>query len=109
MSAVTTALVALPLALSRNDIATYVSALFVVYTILILLNILISFVPRMPYSPWLRAVLDFITESTDPYLNIFRRLMRPIGGAGGFAFDLSPILGLIVLGLAEGIVVGALS
>jgi YggT family protein len=109
MSGVTTALATLPLALSRNDVATYVSALFVVYTILILLNILISFVPRMPYSPWLRAVVDFITESTDPYLNIFRRLMRPIGGAGGFAFDLSPILGLIVLGIAEGIVVGALS
>ena len=103
----TAALASLPLALSRNDIATYVSALFVVYTIMILLNILISFVPRMPYSPWLRAVLDFITESTDPYLNIFRSFMRPIGG-GGFAFDLSPILALIVLGLAEGIVVGAL-
>ena len=101
------ALASLPLALSRNDIATYVSALFVVYTILILLNILISFVPRMPYSPWLRVVLDFITESTDPYLNIFRSFMKPIGG-GGFAFDLSPILALIVLGLAEGIVVGAL-
>jgi YggT family protein len=98
----------LPLALSKNDIATYVSALFVVYTIMILCNILISFVPRMPYSPWLRAVLDFITESTDPYLNIFRSFMRPIGG-GGFAFDLSPILALIVLGIAEGIVVGALS
>jgi YggT family protein len=103
-----TAAATLPLALSKNDIATYVSALFVVYTILILLNILISFVPRMPYSPWLRAVLDFITESTDPYLNIFRSFMRPIGG-GGFAFDLSPILALIVLGIAEGIVVGALS
>ena len=104
----TTILAALPLALTKNDVATYVSALFVVYTILILLNILISFVPRMPYSPWLRIVLDFITETTDPYLNIFRRVMRPIGG-GGMAFDLSPILALIVLGLAEGIVVGALS
>lgn len=106
MSAV---LATLPLALSRNNVATYVSALFVVYTILILLNILISFVPRMPYSPWLRAVLDFITETTDPYLNIFRRIMRPIGGSGGFAFDLSPILAIVVLGIAEGIVVGALS
>ena len=103
------AISALPLAITKAGVGNYVSALFVVYTILILLNILISFVPRMPYSPWLRAVLDFITESTDPYLNIFRRLMRPIGGAGGFAFDLSPILGLIVLGIAEGIVVGALS
>jgi YggT family protein len=103
-----TSLALLPLALSRNDIATYVSALFIVYTILILLNILISFVPRMPYSPWLRAVLDFITETTDPYLNIFRSFIRPIGG-GQLAFDPSPIIALIVLGIAEAIVVGALS
>ena len=96
------------LATARDSIANFVYALLVVYTILILLNILISFVPRMPYSPWLRAVLDFITESTDPYLNIFRSFMRPVGG-GGFAFDLSPIFALIVLGIAEAIVVGALS
>ncbi len=97
----------LPTAITKNDVAVYVNALFVVYTILILLNILISFVPRMPYSPWLRAVLDFITESTDPYLNIFRRMMRPVGGAGGFAFDPSPIFALIVLGILDRIVVGA--
>lgn len=108
MTQATTALEALlPLALSKDDIATYVSALFVVYTILILLNILISFVPRMPYSPWLRAVLDFITETTDPYLNIFRSFMRPVGG-GGFAFDLSPIFALIVLGIVEAIVLSIL-
>ena len=104
----TVALATLPLALSKNDIATYVSALFVVYTILILLNILISFVPRMPYSPWLRAVLDFITESTDPYLNLFRSFIRPIGG-GQLAFDPSPIIALIALGFIEGIVIRILS
>jgi YggT family protein len=100
-------LATLPLAMSKNDIATYVSSLFVVYTILILLNILISFVPRMPYSPWLRAVLDFITETTDPYLNIFRSFIRPIGGAN-LAFDPSPIIALIALGIVEGIVVSIL-
>jgi YggT family protein len=93
--------------LAALEVADYVDALFVVYLILLLLNVLSSFIPRMPYRPWLRAVLDFVTESTDPYLNIFRSFMKPIGG-GGFAFDLSPILALIVLGIAEGIVVGAL-
>jgi YggT family protein len=104
----TAALASLPLALSRGDVAAYVFALFMVYTILILLNILISFVPRMPYSPWLRAVLDFITESTDPYLNLFRSFIRPIGG-GSFAFDPSPIIALIALGFVEGIVLKILS
>jgi YggT family protein len=100
-------LAALPLALlSRENVADYVSALFVVYIILIFCNILISYVPRMPYRPWLRAALDFITESTNPYLNVFRRFLKPIGG-GGMAFDLSPMVGLIVLFVAQAIVVGA--
>jgi YggT family protein len=95
----------IPLALNRGDVADYVSALFLVYVILIFARIVISFVPRMPYRPWLRAVLDFITETTDPYLNFFRRFLPPIGG-GGFALDLSPMIGLIVLFVAQGLIVG---
>lgn len=95
----------MPLALNRGDVADYVSALFVVYVILIFARIVISFVPRMPYRPWLRAVLDFVAETTDPYLNFFRRFLPPIGG-GGFALDLSPMIGLIVLFVAQAIVVG---
>jgi YggT family protein len=101
------AISALPLAITKEGVGNYVSALFVVYTILILLNILISFVPRMPYHPWLRAVLDFITETTDPYLNIFRAIMRPLGGPGGMAIDLSPMLAILVLGIVGGIITGA--
>src|SRR5882762_2497367 len=92
---------------NKISFADYVNALFIVYTIMILCNILLSFVPRIPYYPWLRAVLDFITESTNPYLNVFRRVTRPIG-AGGMAFDIAPILAIIVLVLAQGIVVGAI-
>jgi len=95
------------LALARNDVADYVDALFLVYIILIFLNVLISWVPRMPYSRPLRATLDFIKETTDPYLNLFRRFLPPIGG-GGFALDLSPILGVIALFIVRAIVVGAI-
>lgn len=95
----------LPAAITRYDVADYVGALFLVYTILIFLNILISWVPRMPYNRGLRATLDFVKESTDPYLNLFRRFLPPIGG-GGFALDLSPILAVIVLFVARAIVVG---
>ncbi len=101
------AICTLSLALTKEGVGNYVSALFVVYTILILQNILISFVPRMPYHPWLRVVLDFITETTDPYLNIFRSIMRPLGGPGGMAIDLSPMLAILVLGIVGGIVTGA--
>lgn len=96
------------MALSRGDLATYVNALFIVYIVLIFANILISYVPRMPYSPPLRAVLDFITETTNPYLNFFRRFLPPVGG-GGFALDLSPIIGIIVLFVAQTILVGLIA
>jgi len=91
-------------AISRNDVADYVSALFLVYIVLVLLNVLSSWIPRMPYNPALRAVLDFIHETTDPYLNLFRRVLPPLGG-GGFALDLSPMIGLIVLFVLQAVVV----
>ena len=95
-----------PIALARGDVADYVSALFLVYSILILLNILIGWMPRLPtYNRWLRAGLDFVTETTDPYLNVFRRFVPTVGG-GGFALSFAPVVGLIVLFLAEALVVG---
>jgi YggT family protein len=98
----------IPLALSRGDVADYVGALFTVYIILIFANIVISFVPRMPYRPWLRAVLDFITESTNPYLNFFRRLLPSVGGSS-FALDLSPMVGIIVLVVADAVIVSLIA
>jgi YggT family protein len=97
----------IPLAFDRANVADYVQALFLVYFILIFANIVLSFVPQMPYRPWLRAVIDFIHETTDPYLNVFRRIMRPIGG-GPLSFDLSPMLALLVLFFAERIIVLAI-
>jgi YggT family protein len=93
--------------ISSITFADYVNALFIVYFVMILINILLSFVPRMPYYPWLRAVLDFITESTNPYLNVFRRMTRPIG-SGELSFDIAPILAIFALLIAQGIIVGAI-
>ena len=99
----------LALALSRGDVADYVNAIFIVYIVLIFANILISYIPRLPtYSPVLRAVLDFVTETTNPYLNLFRRFLPPIGG-GGFALDLSPMIGIIVLFVLQAVAVGLIA
>jgi YggT family protein len=95
----------LELAVTRNDVADYVSALFIVYIILIFARILISFLPRVPYNRPLRMVLDFVSETTDPYLNFFRRFIPPVGG-GGLALDLSPMVGIIVLLVVQAVVVG---
>jgi len=99
------------LALSRDDVASYVDALFIVYLILILLRIVLSWIQQfrpLPYNLTLRAVVGFVESSVDPYLNLFRRVLPPIGG-GGMAIDLSPILAILLLVIVQSIVVGAIA
>jgi YggT family protein len=98
----------IPLALTRGDLANYVNALFIVYIVLIFINILVSWLPRVPYNRPLRVVLDFVSETTNPYLNLFRRFLPPVGG-GGLALDLSPMLGIIVLLLLQALLVGLIA
>jgi len=93
-----------PLAITRVDVANYVSAVFLVYFILIFIRILISWIPRMPYYPWLRASVDFVHQVVDPYLNVFRRVIPPLR-AGGMGLDISPILAIIVLSIVWRVVV----
>jgi uncharacterized protein YggT (Ycf19 family) len=81
---------------TRVDIANYVEAVFTVYIIVIflyvLLNMMFQFGLRPAYARWLDVVLDFLRETSEPYLRIFRRLLPMLGG-----LDLSPMLGIIVL------------
>jgi YggT family protein len=92
-------------AIGREEIADYVSSLFLVYIILIFIRVLLSWVPRMPDNPALRAVVDFVHQVTDPYLNLFRRILPPVGG-GRMALDISPIIATIVLIILSGVIVG---
>jgi uncharacterized protein YggT (Ycf19 family) len=89
-------------ALTRDDIADYVEALVLVYFILILVNIVLSWIQQfrpIPYNVALRRVIAFVEESTNPYLNLFRRFIPPIG-----PIDISPIVATIVLFLAGNLV-----
>lgn len=94
-------------ALTRSDVAGYVNAVFIVYIILIFIRVLLSWIPRMPYYRPLSVIVEFVHQVTDPYLNIFRRFLPPLGG-GGMAFDISPIIAVFVLLIAQTIVVGAI-
>jgi YggT family protein len=98
----------IPLAITRNDIASYVDTLFLVYTILIFIRILMTWFTRIPYNRWLMAVLDFVRETTDPYLNLFRRFV-PMVRIGPGALDLSPIVAIIVLAIVGRIVVALIA
>jgi YggT family protein len=95
-------------ALTRGDVADYVNAIFIVYIILIFARILLSYIPRIPYTRIGSAVIGFVTEVTDPFLNFFRRFIPPVGG-GGLSLDLSPIVGIIVLLVVQAVVVGLIS
>ena len=95
-------------ALSRGDAASYVSALFTVYIVLIFIRILVSWIPRMPQNTVLQAIVNFARQTTDPYLNIFRRILPPVGGSG-LALDLSPMIGLILLLIGQSIATGMVS
>jgi YggT family protein len=83
-------------AVSRVDVADYVITLVYVYVILIFIRIVISWIPRIPYSRPLDLFLTFVRDVVDPYLNLFRRVL-PLARLGPAAIDLSPMVGTIVL------------
>jgi YggT family protein len=89
---------------ARQEIADFLSALLTVYVIVIIAWIVIQFVfamgVRMPYNRWVNAILDFLRDVSNPWLNLFRRLPLRIG-----PLDLSPIVAIIVLQLVGGIVI----
>lgn len=95
------------LAITRGDVADYVSTLITVYVIVIFVRILMSWVPRMPYNRWLSAFLEFVTDVTDPYLRLFRRVL-PLVKLGPGAIDISPMIATIVLIIVGGIVTSAI-
>ena len=98
-------------ALDRLDAANYVDALFTVFLMLIIARIVLSWIQMfrpIPYNMPLRATIGFVEESVDPYLNVFRRLIPPLGGPG-MGIDLSPMIGIILLLIAQEIVVSAIA
>ena len=92
----------------RDEIAGYVGAVFLVYTLLIIAYILSSmffaFGGRVPYSRWSSAVLGFLRDVCEPYLGFFRRFIPPLG-----PIDLSPIVAIFVLNIIARIVTGIIA
>jgi len=89
---------------ARTEIADFLSALLTVYVIVIIAWIVIQFVfamgVRVPYSRWSNAILDFLRDTANPWLSIFRRLPLRIG-----PLDLSPIVAIIALQIIGSIIV----
>jgi len=69
-----------------------VDKLFLVFTIMLFVRILGSWIPELQSSRF----MQFISFYTDPYLGLFRRIIPPLG-----MFDLSPIVAFFALGILE--------
>jgi len=63
-----------------------------IYIVLLVIRVLLSWFPSINWynQPWMT-----LSQLTDPYLNLFRSLLPPLG-----AIDLSPILAFLALQLA---------
>ena len=74
-----------------------ISSVFGLFYIMILIRCALSFVRGIDYrqQPW-----NAIKTVTDPYLDLFRRLIPPIG-----MIDISPIVALFALGLIQSAVI----
>jgi len=65
---------------------------FLAYTLMLFARILGSWVPEFRHHP----IMLFIAKCTDPYLDVFRRFIPPLG-----MMDLSPIVAFFALRLIE--------
>ncbi len=65
-----------------------------IYTFAIFVYVLLSWFPTK--QGVLETINDFLAKICDPYLDLFKRFIPPIGGM----VDISPIIAIIVLQLA---------
>ncbi len=69
-----------------------VETFFNIYMMMLFIRILSSWVPELAQTRF----MQFISFYTDPYLNLFRRIIPPLG-----MFDISPIAAFFALQLIE--------
>ena len=94
--------------MGREDIADFLAALILVYTICIVgwvvLSLVFSLGVRVPYNRFANGLMDFLRDVSEPFLRIFRRLPLQIG-----PLDLSPMVAIIVLQVGGGIIVNLIA
>lgn len=83
-----------------NNVIFVVNGLFEIYFWLILVRCLLSFVPTIN---WYNQPFAGVKDTTDLYLNVFRRLIPPFNG-----LDFSPIVAIIVLQILQYVIVSGL-
>ena len=82
--------------LLAQTLSTFVSF----YLVLMFIRILLSWFPNVN---WYDPPFSVLSQLTDPYLNIFRSIIPPLGG-----IDFSPIIAIFALQFAAQILTGLL-
>ena len=82
------------IALLTSTLSTFIT----IYTGLLFVRILLTWFPNISFYDQPFATL---AQITDPYLNLFRSIIPPLGG-----MDFSPMLAIIVLQLLGSLVAG---
>ncbi|MBW4683016.1 MAG: YggT family protein [Microcoleus vaginatus WJT46-NPBG5] len=74
-----------------NTLSTFLS----IYLVLLFIRILLSWFPNIN---WFDPPFSIVAQLTDPYLNVFRSIIPPLGG-----IDFSAILAIILLQVVQSI------
>ncbi len=83
---------------STELLTTSVANFLNIYLLLLFVRILLTWFQT---ANWANQVTSFLSPITDPYLNIFRSFIPPLGG-----MDISPILAILVLQIVAGLLGG---
>ncbi len=78
------------------SILQVISTTLSLYYFLLIIRILLTWFPGID---WSNGILSALTSITDPYLNIFRGIIPPIGG-----FDISSLLALLLFQVIQGFI-----
>jgi YggT family protein len=70
-------------------LATTLATFVQIYLLLMIVRVLLSWFPNIN---WYDPPFSILSQLTDPYLNLFRSIIPPLGG-----IDFSPIIAFIVL------------
>ena len=81
-------------AASVQIIAGALATFLNIYFVLLIVRILLSWFPNVN---WLSPPFSVLSQLTDPYLNVFRSIIPPLGG-----IDFSPMLAIFLLQFVAG-------
>ncbi|MDY6936278.1 MAG: YggT family protein [Cyanobacteriota bacterium] len=77
-------------------LVTTAAAFLNIYFVLLIIRILLSWFPNVN---WFDPPFSVLSQLTDPYLNVFRSIIPPIGG-----IDISAILAILLLQFVQSLV-----